>query len=332
MFSARSETSAAERLNGSNAAGSPPVLPQITVITPAYNVAKYIGESIDSVLGQTFRNFEYLVIDDGSTDNTIEVARAHGGHDSRFRVVQVEHRGLSAVRNIGIRESRAEYIAYLDGDDRWHKRFLERQLALMESVPANVGAVFCRSFLTLESGTKVFAQWQRSGSYDYEDLLVANNPARNGSSLLIRKSCFTEVGGFDDNFHRVEDLEMWLRIAERSKTPVLWGSKHFLVDLRLRPGSVTRDRSTSQTALNDLLDSCAPKLQRLPAGLAYVRPAVAALKYGGDEDLAEMWAAKARTAGIAQAAAEHLWTPPALLAYAAAPWTQRCTRNTKSGP
>ena len=192
---------------------------------------------------------------------------------------------------------RTEYIAYLDGDDRWHPRFLERQLGLIESLPPDVGVVFCRSRVMLENGTLLFFQRQRVGSYDYDDLLVASNPARNGSSLLIRTSCFADVGGFDEDIRYVEDLEMWLRIAHGSKTPVLWGSRHYLVDWRLRPGSVTRDRGSNAAALDELLAAHTPRMRRMPAGLAYVRPATAALKYGGDEDLAEDWAEKAKSAG-----------------------------------
>jgi hypothetical protein len=274
--------------------------PRVTVVTPAYNVAQYIGEAVDSVLRQTFTDFEYLVVDDGSQDNSVEVVRQHAGHDPRFRLVPGEHRGLSAVRNIGIREARGKYIAYLDGDDRWHPQFLERQVALIESLPPDVGLVFSRVRLMLENGTVVFYQWQRSGRYDFDDFLVGSNPARCGSSLLIRRSCFEDVGTFDEDLASVEDLEMWLRIAERSTTPVLWGSKHFLVDLRLRPGQITRDRSAGDNAMRKLLDEQSGKLQRLPAGLAYVRPALTTYKYAGNDSLADEWAAKARSAGTAQ--------------------------------
>ena len=272
----------------------------MTVVTPAYNVAKYIGEAVDSVLGQTFTDFEYVVIDDGSTDNSVEVARAHAGSDPRFRLVHGQHQGISAARNIGIRESKAKYIAYLDGDDRWHRRFLERQLALIGSLPPDVGAVFCRSRMVLENGRPFFFQWQRAGRYDFDDFLVGGNPARNGSALLIRTSCFEDVGGFDESTSHVEDVEMWLRIAHGSKTPVLWANRYPLVDLRLRPGSVTRDQAGTLAAIDGLLSAQAPKLRRLPRGLAYVRPAVMALKYGVDEELAERWAAEAREAGLSR--------------------------------
>jgi glycosyltransferase involved in cell wall biosynthesis len=133
--------------------------PLVTVVTPAYNIAEYVGEAVDSVLGQTFRNFEYLVIDDGSTDDSAAVIRAHAGDDPRLRLIQGENRGPSAARNIGIREAGGEYIAFLDGDDRWHPKFLERLVRLIQSLPPTVGSVFCRSRIMLENGTLVFLQW-----------------------------------------------------------------------------------------------------------------------------------------------------------------------------
>jgi len=280
-------------------AGRPPL---VTVVTPAYNIAKYIGETIDSVLRQTFRDFEYLVVDDGSTDDSVDIIKAHVRDDPRFRLMQGEHRGLSAARNAGIREAKGQYIAFVDGDDRWHPKFLERQLQLIQSLPPDVGAVFCRSRLVLENGTLVFLQWQRAGRYDFDDMLVASNPARNGSSLLIRKSCFADVGGFNEELDHLEDLDMWLRIAASSKTPVFWASKYFLVDMRLRSDSMSRDRSDVATAQYDMLETQTAKLRRLPAGLAYVRPAVVAFKYGGNDDLAEYWAGRARTVGSGQLA------------------------------
>jgi glycosyltransferase involved in cell wall biosynthesis len=276
--------------------------PLVTVVTPAYNVGAYVGEAVDSVLGQTFRNFEYLVIDDGSTDETAAVVKAHAGDDPRLRLIQRENQGVSAARNLGIREASGEYIAFLDGDDRWHPKFLERLLQRIQSLPPAVGLVFCRSRLVLENGTPVFLQYQRAGRYDFDDFLVSGNPTRNTSSLLIRASCFAEAGVFNEKMRYCEDFDMWLRIAANPKTPILWGSPHFLVDMRLRSGSATRNRGDMETAMDELLESQTARLRRLPAGLAYVRPAVVAYKYGGNEDLAERWAGKARSAGSARLA------------------------------
>lgn len=272
--------------------------PAVTVITPAYNVAKYVGEAIESVRNQSYGHFEYLLVDDGSTDNTVEVITEYARRDARMRIIQAEHRGHSAARNKAIQEAKGTYIAFLDGDDRWFPRFLERQVSLLESLPASVGAVFCRSRVVLEGGTTAFFQWQRSGGYDFDALLIANNPSRNGSSLLIRKSCFDEVGGFDEDLPSASDLDMWLRIADKSTSPIFWGSKHYLADWRLRPGSVTKDRLARDVALLKLLDHHAAKLRHSQPGHAYIRPALSALKYGADDGIAEQMAARAHEVGL----------------------------------
>lgn len=276
--------------------------PLVTVVTPVYNIAKYVGEAVDSVLRQSFANFEYLVIDDGSQDNSIEVVLAHVGNDPRVRLVTGEHRGLSAARNAGIREAHGKYIAYLDGDDRWHPRFLEEQVSLIESLPSDVGVVFCRSRMILENGRLAFFQRTRPGRYDFDSLLVHGNPPRNGSSLLIKKACFDDVGGFDESVRYVEDFECWLRIARESNTPLFWGNKHYLLDQRLRPGQITKDRSASDHAILQLLDEQTKHLRYSTTGLAYVCPAVMALKFGADDDVTYKLASAARTAGISQIA------------------------------
>jgi glycosyltransferase involved in cell wall biosynthesis len=272
--------------------------PEVTVITPAYNVGKYIGQAVDSVLRQTFTDFEYLVIDDGSTDGTPATALAHAGGDARCRLITVPHRGAGAARNVGLRESKAQFVAFLDGDDRWHDSFLQSQLSLIRSAPSDVGAVFCRSRMILENGTPVFIQWQRSGRYDFDDFLVYGCPPRNGSSLLIRKSCFDEVGVFDENMPSAQDFDMWLRIGRGSATPIFWANRRYLVDLRLRAGSISRDRTARINALQNLLAKNVPQLQRLPSGLAYVGPALNALKYGTESDVTAQWVREARSAGF----------------------------------
>ena len=272
--------------------------PEVTVITPAYNVGKYIGQAVDSVLRQTFGDLEYLVIDDSSTDDTSRTALAHAGSDARFRLITVAHRGPGAARNVGLRESKAEFVSFLDGDDCWHDSYLESQVSLIRSLPSDVGAVFCRSRMILENGTPVFIQRQRAGSYDFDDFLVHGCPARNGSSLLIRKSCFDDVGFFDETMPVAQDFDMWLRIGRGSATPIFWANRRYLVDLRLRAGSISRDRNARINAVQNLLAKNVPLLQRLPSALAYVGPALTALKYGNESDVTAQWVREARSAGF----------------------------------
>jgi glycosyltransferase involved in cell wall biosynthesis len=271
--------------------------PLVTVITPAYNVGAWIGEAIDSVLAQTESRFEYLVVDDGSTDDTADVVRAKAATDNRIRLIASENRGSGSARNLGLAEATAPYVAFLDGDDRWSKHFLQSQLEVFDRAPKSVGAVFCHTRVMLEGGQVVGLRWQPAGRCDLDLLLADNCPPHNGSSLLIRRSCFTEAGTFNESLRSGVDFEMWLRIATESTTPLFWGNRRYLVDMRLmRTGSISSNRGARFEVLDNLLQTYAPKMTRLSPGLAYVRPAVFAFRDGFD-DIAERWAAEAHQAG-----------------------------------
>jgi glycosyltransferase involved in cell wall biosynthesis len=272
-------------------------LPRITVITPAYNVAPYIGEAVESVLRQTFREFEYLVVDDGSTDKTVEEVHRLMQGDSRLRLIKAGHGGSASARNIGLRQARGEFIAFLDGDDRWHPSFLQSQLALLESVGPNVAAVFARSRVISQNGRLYAFRWQPSGRCDFDDMLIRACPPRCGSSLLIRKSCFDLVGEFSDEIF-TPDHSMWLRIQRDSGMPYFWGNAAYLLDLRVRAGAISRDHRGRFEKCDAIAREFSPGLRRYPASMAYVRFAVFAFR-AGYEDYASRWAQQAKQAGLA---------------------------------
>lgn len=111
----------------------------VSVVIPTHNYGRFIREAIDSVLAQTFDDFEIVVVDDGSTDNTLEIVTAI--HDPRIKVVRTPHRGISAARNEGLAHIQGEFIAFLDSDDRWRPDKLERQIRMMQAEP-ELGAIF----------------------------------------------------------------------------------------------------------------------------------------------------------------------------------------------
>ncbi|GAA4545734.1 hypothetical protein GCM10023175_26180 [Pseudonocardia xishanensis] len=274
----------------------------VSVITPAYNVAPWIGQAIDSVRTQTEGRFEYVVVDDGSTDDTADIVRARAAVDPRIRMISSQNAGSGAARNLGITDTTSPYIAFLDGDDRWHPDFLRRLLHTFTRTTAPVGAAFCHTRVMLESGRVVGPRWQPAGPCDMDRFLAENNPTHNGSSLVIRRSCFDEVGVFDTTITSAVDLEMWLRIGAWSSTPLFWGVRRYLVDMRLmRTGSISANRGARYESLDKLLTEYAPLMSRLPAGLAYVQPAVFAFRDGFDE-IAERWAETALAAGSARLA------------------------------
>jgi glycosyltransferase involved in cell wall biosynthesis len=271
--------------------------PQVTVITPAYNVACYIGEAIDSVLNQTFRDFEYLVVDDGSTDRTVDEIRRRVETDSRVRLISMEHGGGARARNVGIVQAQGELVAFLDGDDRWHADFLENQLRLLESVAPGVAAVFGRSRIMSETGRIYTRRWQRAGRYDFDDMLVQSCPPRVGSSLLIKKSAFESAGLFNAEIKSAQDLDMWLRIQRYSDMPYFWGNSAYLLDVRVRTGAISRDYRTRFESLDALIGEYAPALQRYPRGMAYVRAAVYAYR-AGEDAFAKRWTQLAKQEGV----------------------------------
>lgn len=186
---------------------------KVSVIIPAYNYAGYLPEAIESVLNQTFRDFELLVVDDGSTDNTREVMRAFL-HDPKARYVYQENQGLAAARNAGIRNTNGEFVAFLDADDVWLEQKLEKQVEIMDSKP-EVGLVYTDIyFIDGEGKILTDRQWARRRKKTmFEDLLFSNVITGSASSSLIRRECLDRVGLFDESFKSLEDLDLWLRIA-----------------------------------------------------------------------------------------------------------------------
>jgi len=268
--------------------------PLVTVITPAYNVGPYIGEAVDSVLGQRFRDFEYIVVDDGSTDQTAEEVSKRS--DPRLTLVAAQHDGPANARNVGLERARGQFVAFLDGDDRWHPDFLGRQLASLQSAGPDVAAVFARSRVISQTGRLYAFRWQRAGRYDFDDMLIDSCPPRTGSSLLIKKSAIDAAGYFRDK-RTVSDLDMWLRIQRDSGMPYFLGSSAYLLDLRVRSGAMSRNYRQRFDNLGLLIDEHSACLRRRPVGMAYVRSAVFAFRVG-DEVTAERWARLARTAGF----------------------------------
>jgi glycosyltransferase involved in cell wall biosynthesis len=189
------------------------VTPTVTVVMPAYDAAAFIGEAIESVLAQTFTDWQLVVVDDGSTDGTPEVVL--GYHDPRIRLLRIAHTGLPAVaRNRGLAASESPYVAFLDADDVWQLQKLERQLALLDSSP-DVGLVHT-GFEMLRNGALepyVPPPELAAGGPQFGRLAVGNYVAN--SSVLLRRELLVEHGLFDEDprLRGTEDFELWLRLS-----------------------------------------------------------------------------------------------------------------------
>ena len=187
-------------------------MPLISVIIPVYNGEKTIKETIESVLNQTFTDFEIIVINDGSKDETIQIVESL--QDPRIKLFSYPNAGQAASRNRGISKAVGEFIAFLDADDLWTPDKLEAQLKALQENPQAAVAYSWTDFID-ESG-----KFLRPGAYMsvtgdvYKHLLVVNF-LENGSNPLIRASALAEVGDFDGSVTPAEDWDMWLRLAIR---------------------------------------------------------------------------------------------------------------------
>lgn len=194
---------------------------KVSVIIPVYNVEKYIAFAVQSVLKQSYQNFELIIVDDGSPDQSIEICQQF--IDPRITIIHQKNRGVCAARNTGIRHAQGEYLAFLDGDDIWLPEKLEKHVEHLET--PTVGISFSRSALIDETG-------QLLGTYLMPKLkeltpscLLLDNAVGNGSAPVIRREVLEAIKFqddlygtredcyFDERLHHVEDLECWLRVA-----------------------------------------------------------------------------------------------------------------------
>lgn len=191
---------------------------RISVIIPTYNRANTVGRAIQSVLSQTYQDFEIIVIDDGSTDNTEEVIRSF--HDSRIRYIRhKKNRGGSAARNTGIHAARGEYIAFLDSDDEWLPQKLEKQINVMKKSPETWVGV-CTGFWLIEEEREK-REHIPTVVDDLFHRLLADCFLRAGSTLLVLRSILNKIGGFDENLPRHQDWDLLLRLSKQWKVAII---------------------------------------------------------------------------------------------------------------
>ncbi len=191
--------------------------PTVSVVIPAYNHERYVGEAIQSVLDQTFQDFELIIINDGSTDNT--EAKILKFKDQRIRYYSQENRGLSATLNIGISLARGDYFNFLPSDDAFFPEKLEVQLKVFKEHP-NLGIVFSYPQLIDAEGREIKegpeAQWAIVPFETKEEIFPAlfERDFLSAPSALIRMDCLKKVGGFDESLKYAQDYDLWMRILK----------------------------------------------------------------------------------------------------------------------
>jgi glycosyltransferase involved in cell wall biosynthesis len=215
-------------------------MPRVSVIIPAYNAARYLTAAIDSVVKQTYKDWEIIVIDDGSIDETRSIAQSYKARlGSRLQYVYQSNRGQPAARNVGIRMAQGEFIAILDADDIWLPDRLSRGVAVLEG-DLRVGLVHSRVARINTEGMIVgyfsFPRKYQSGK------IAINIYTRRANILaptvMLRKQCLQAVGLFDESMRATEDRDLWFRIAELYEIAFI---DEVLAHSRLTPGSAGSD-------------------------------------------------------------------------------------------
>lgn len=210
--------------------------PAVSVVIPAYNAAWCVGQAVDSVLAQDFRDCEVIVIDDGSTDDTPAVLAVYG---DAIRVVHQANGGMSTARNTGIRTARGDFVAFLDADDYWLPGKLRLQVELMRSTPT-VGFSSVAARVEYPNGQLVNLWKCGDEAHPILRFLFENNGGIAGgtSGLMVRRALFEQVGGYDETLQGAEDADLWMRLAAITDYRCI--PDPLVVVLR-RPGSVSRN-------------------------------------------------------------------------------------------
>jgi glycosyltransferase involved in cell wall biosynthesis len=214
---------------------------QVSVIIPAYNAAAFLQETIESVLSQTFTDWELLVVDDGSTDQTPDIVQHYQKVDSRIQLIRQANQGVSATRNSGVANSQGDYIAFLDADDQWLPQKLSAHLAHLAAKPE------------VSSARLTHLQ---------PELFLSENPTTTTSNWFIRRAVWDQVGGFCREMSYSEDLE-WLLRVRCTTTWEIEGIDPILVRYRTSSGGLSADLYRMEAGWNTLVNQArtyAPQL------------------------------------------------------------------------
>ena len=193
-------------------------MPVFSVVIPLYNKEKYIQNTIKSALNQTFKDFEIIVVNDGSTDSSLAIVKQI--EDSRIKIFTIKNGGVSRARNFGIEKAKSDLIAFLDADDLWRNNHLEELYKLWKDHP-NCGLYAMGYSKKFNNSKPISAVFVGLNNYSgiVKDFFKSSTVdcVATSSSVVIQRFVFNEIGGFNQSLKRREDTELWIRLALRFK-------------------------------------------------------------------------------------------------------------------
>jgi glycosyltransferase involved in cell wall biosynthesis len=229
----------------------------VSVIIPAYNAEKYLARTLVSALRQDYASLEVLVVDDGSSDRTAEIAAGFALSDKRVQLHRKTNGGVASARNLGIDKATGTWLAFLDADDLWHPTKISKQVSTIRDRGLLDGGagVFCFSHSIDQWDRVVFFPQPKPDLRVYSlPSHIAVHPVGNGSSLMLRKEVALEVGGFDESYLGIdaggcEDLDFELSVVARYPICAL---PEFLVGYRTYPGNMSSNRERMCRAMAEV--------------------------------------------------------------------------------
>ncbi|MGH2341546.1 glycosyltransferase family 2 protein [Segnochrobactraceae bacterium EtOH-i3] len=249
-----------------------PSAPVASIVVPAFNAAATIAQTLTSLLNQTAREFEILVVDDGSTDRTVAIVE--GFADPRIRLIRQSNRGLAGAHNTGIFHARGDFIGFCDADDLWMPEKLELHIAHLRARP-DVGISFAGSSMIDAAGrTLPVAQRPKLTGITAVDVFL-RNPIGNGSAAVVRRAALDAIAyrpareterdwWFDETFRQSDDIEGWLRFAVTTDWRIE-GIPGLLTAYRIHAGALSADvekQFASWLRMRDKIGALAPDLIR----------------------------------------------------------------------
>jgi len=236
--------------------------PKVSVIIPAYNAMRFLPEALDSVLNQTFTDFEVLIINDGSTDSIVEWASTI--QDSRVSLISQSNKGLSGARNTGINKSTGTYLAFLDADDVWEPTKLEKQVQAFESSP-ELGVVDTFAAMVDEKNNHLYVAGYRYPEGNVLRKAIEESVVMCGSSPMVHRKCFETAGLFDESLRAAEDWNMWARIALHYPFKAI---EEPLTRYRQHPSSMSKDWNLINSEMTKAIDKV---FDLVPSHLKWVK-------------------------------------------------------------
>lgn len=251
-------------------------IPLVSVVIPAYNASRFIERTLESVLSQTYRNLEVLVVNDGSTDDTATIVERYVALDSRITLLHQANAGVAAARNLGIETSTGELIAFVDADDVWYPTNLEKQVQVLANSDESVGMVYSWS-ADIDEDDQLTGNSRISRYYGYIfPALFDYNIIGNASAIMVRRQCFERVGGYSTELRAqkaqgCEDWDIYLRIAAIYQVylvpEILVGYRQLVDSMSRNVDAMMKSRFLTLQTLESRFPGLYPRIERWSAGM-----------------------------------------------------------------